>query len=373
MIERITRWLLKCVSMILVFISAVIPFLLLGTAIALEYKGQFIFAYNKCVFFWVLLIIGILTIAFRYLNIYYNENPDNLKSLKAEIRFSLSDGKNAWIFGFGIALIIVAVYLLFSSKNNLYSRYDTIFTIYITILAITLAARVLYKNTAPIIGANELLREMTNDLIRNRHKNPRVWIVYIAPNIGFYRNYLRNPEIFTNKTVKNDSVKNTYTDFFFTLKDVIDRQPREVGLFSYNEDEYRNIYEEYDRVIEESEKNHINEVERKNAAINSAKEIFDLFKNAPRRRAEDINVWEVPKSCPFPAPVFIINDTVYYNSSYGLPTYLIKRNGGPNGKFHMIRGERGYAELITWKYQDAVLASAIIAHLKKMKEEYENE
>jgi hypothetical protein len=352
-------------------------------------------------------IIGILTLILWIWEIYSKHDKSDFNYyVKSPFSFVFRSAGNAWAYGVAFATVVTGIYLIFRGENSdLHLRFEAIFSIYFGILVITLAVESLYRRVAPLIGADNLLVEVIKDLNRRRPHHPRVWLVYIAPNIGFYRNYLDDPSVAEDPL--SELKQNVFNLFLRALEKAIRTPIKDRCLICYDERWFRSIYEAYDNDLSSkfslpTEK----KSERLSKAEDTAKLIVKIFEDGNRSDGQDTTdatgqatqatldegssaenrVVRIKPGEQFPQSVIVINNVVYFISSYGLPMCLPKNHSesvkeptsgessGENNQyeFKVIEAEGELADLISWRREDATLAKTVIAHLTEVRKRINN-
>src|SRR5690606_16871811 len=114
----------------------------------------------------------------------------SLRELGDEIRYMFKHGTLAWIFGAGMAYILIAVYIIIPNDSfDPRSFYTFGLSAFIGTVGSGLVIRSLYRDLAPITDVDRLLFYIIRDIDNLRTKGlEKVTIVYPALNIGDWRN-----------------------------------------------------------------------------------------------------------------------------------------------------------------------------------------
>ena len=302
---------------------------------------------------WLIIGLGGLLIIIRALKVLFFDNEE-FKDIKHEIRFIWYHAKTAWSVGAGLACIFTGTYFLISANNALHDRYDAIFGIFVSALGITLAAHVLYRNMAPILGTNKLLDSIVEDL-KNCPEHSEIWLVYPALNIGFYRALVNKEGVWDDK-IDDFLITHRCGKFHRTLRESLEDKHLKAKAITYPKNEYRKLYETYDKMISSEGSVNGYYVDK---CTKSAEKLIDLFEFNKSPNIEYIPL--APDQ--FPQHVIVIGIVVYIIVSYGIPIY--NRN---LISFIPITGEHEPADLLTWRREDAELARTICDHLRKLTE-----
>ena len=353
-------------TLFIIFCVIIIPIVLLWIGLELSntskktFITQFIIIQENW-WKWSIIFSGFLVIVFRavVVKIY---DKEELKDIIAEIKFITSHAKTAWSIGAGLACIITGIFFFIPTGNGLHERFGTIFGIFVSVLGITLAVHVLYRQMAPIIGTTKLLDSLIKDL-ENCSQQTSIWLVYPALNIGFYR-ALKNGENVWKET-DNFNYKHTCGQFHRTLQHTLqDKDPKAIAI-TYPEDKYDELYVTYDEMIRSDVKDE-DRAAMVEKCVKSSQRLIEIFKEEGNRKNQNIKFVEIDPD-KFPQHLVIIGDIVYFIVSYGLPLY-----NHETGEFIPIKGEHKPADLLTWRREDSVLAQTITAHLEKSIDQFPN-
>lgn len=294
---------------------------------------------------WQVSIIGIgaLVILLRFFYV-LGEGNDEFGDLQAELKFLFLGATSAWSFGGGLACILTAIFFLFPVNGAWYERYTAGLSIYISILGVVLGVHAFYRRTAPITDLNHLLKALTEDLenlIGNKEENEssseRLWIVYPALNLGYYRN------------MNNLRVYNRYKDAVIRCATHLKANAYAI---TFQENLYQPLYECYDKSLN----NGIIDAGRVKKGVDDAKDFVGRFKGTDAVATGKVYGLD-PIS--FPPHVFIVGDITYLLMSYGVPIY----DPESSEKFRAIEGEK-FAKILAFRRDDPSLAVLISDHLK---------
>ena len=310
--------------------------------------------------FWIRLIILIVGIVLLTGWLLYNISK-NSHVLLSRLHFLFVNAKSAWILGFGFSFLAIGLYLFFPTQGQLHARYDTIFGIFTTILAFTVASSILYRQMSPIIGTEDLISEICND-IKNLDKEKNVVFVYRALNIGFYRDLIPTNKVWSSSTFKDGHPLEKFNNTILT--ELEKKSPKLALAVTYDENMTKGLYHAYDKIKRKSlnGKIELNEIETLDACVKSARKLMIAFDNP------DNNFRHVTfHPTRFPNDVFIIGDYVYITTSYGMPVF-----DNTKQSFDEESLEKEVAELVTWRRKDPILAKSIIRHLENQIKQEEN-
>ncbi len=334
-------FLIRNFDLFLIFIASLaVPFRMMWIAIDMLFVRNP--KYWPPVYAQWLIGIGLATIIIHFLYLLLNtlNDKDNyFQSIFTKISY-LIQARSAWGIGSSLACLLIGIYLLFPSDENLATRFQGALSIYFSAISTTLIVDIFYEKLAPITDVDKLLRSIILDLsICNENSN--VWFVYPALNIGYYRALKK-----LDKDDEQDSPlpeDHIYSEFrkAFISKIVHLRKARAI---TYPVNLYHSFYYRY----EEKHNTNIND-KRVTACVNEAKILFDNSK---------LKTTEI-QPVGFPQHIIIIGDWVYTIMSYGLPTY-----DAADGKFK--GGENHLASLLVYRKKDPTLAKQISGHLEEL-------
>jgi hypothetical protein len=300
---------------------------------------------------WIPFSLGLLSIAIRLLHLFLS-GKDQFNSLWAEFRF-LTQAQSSWSLGSGIACMAIGTFFLFPSDSNLASRFEASLGLYTGILGATLAINAFYRQTAPITDADSLLKNLNYDLNACPDRS-KIWFVYPALNIGYYRSL---QEAGINREDIDHRLPNNcpYEDFRVALRRRATRLGRDrVTAVTYPSSLYKVLYQRYEENIHGS--SNINS-DRVNGCAEEAQSLTG-----------DFTTKELSPEA-FPQHVIIIGDVVYTVMSYGLPIYKPDPqspddpiNNVWGGKF--VAGEPQPASLLVYRREDPILSKLISNHLE---------
>jgi hypothetical protein len=182
----------RFVSVLAVFVSVpVIGLIALGYK---DYKGGgtewYHFSFRTIGI--ILIMAGGITL-FSYLFYIWKlrKKESEFQHLWGEIKFVAFQTHYLWILALSIGCLLAGIRLLIPvDPLHLHERYESIIGTYITVFVAVLGVKFLYRETAPIVEVDHLLRSLINDL--NRHIDAdKLWVVYPALNIGYYRHHYK--------------------------------------------------------------------------------------------------------------------------------------------------------------------------------------
>lgn len=293
---------------------------------------------------------GLILIIWLIININNNSHV-----LLNQIHFLFCNAKSAWILGFGLSFVAIGLFLFFPTNGQLFERYDTIFGIITTIFAFTLATSILYKQMSPIIGTEELINYIIED-IKSLEKGKNIVLVYKALNIGFYRDLVPVNRVWDNNSFIDGHPLDRLNSLFFDL--LRKKAPKLALAITYDVNMVRELYVAYDNmkrpILNGNIKlDHNATIE---ACVHSANELLLRFNSTePESPFKHATIHPTR----FPNDVFIIGDYVYITTSYGMPVFDTE-----NEKFDETTMENEVAELVTWRRKDPILAKSIVKHLQ---------
>jgi len=323
-----------------------------------------------------LIVLGIIVIGIQIILI----DKEEFLDFKAECKFMFLHATTAWTVGGGLACFLTGGYLLFVSTGGLHDHYNTGLSIYMGIIGATLAVHAFYRHTAPIIEMNFLLRRLVDDL-KNAGVDDRLWIIYPAMNIGYYR----NREDSTGDLPSN----HIYNQFKTELGNCAKRLKSNATALTYPRDLYELLFECYIKHLQNNKlkngkpktDNEINCIIT--ACVTEAGECLEEFvahegyyKYKIEKYGKHVEV--MPRE--FPQHMIIIGHVVYSIMSYGLPLYKPDMKNPDNekskefhGRFEPIEHEKKPVSLLVYRREDATLAESLDEHLKRFIEHIESE
>jgi len=267
--------------------------------------------------------------------------------LLGEIKFVAFQSDYLLVLAGGVACFLVGLRLIIPvDTHHLYERYESIVHTYIAVFIAVIGIKLLYRKMAPIVEVDHLLRMLIDDL--NRHVDAdRLWVVYPALNIGYYRHHLRLGK------VGDDDLCEQYKD---AQKKCAGRLKQKARAITYPRDMYSPLYRCYDKMINGTEN-----AERIDACVADAEDFVNNFtEQKPIQRGELHPI----SPDQFPPHVIVIGNIVYMIMSYGLPIY------DPQTKsFRQIgqgSGKEKLADLLVYRRNDPETADVISKHLEEI-------
>lgn len=351
------------ISLLTIFCVIVVPLFLLSVGLWISNENSSISFLTNSIWKWILICTGFSLLILHYSYLYFFD-MDEFKAINKEIHAILIDCKTAWCFGGSIASIITGVYFFIPSNSQLHARFDTVFGIYLGVLAVTFGVHIIYKTMAPIVGTSQLLEKILDD-IRFMNNNSSLYIVYPALNIGFYREFVKSPNTIWNKNYEIFGKNTVFDKIRKEIKDAIQFKDVEAKALTYPRSKYEALFVEYHTNNKNNKKN--KKIFRNlsdSDVINACRASADLLANTiltgkPKNQHDDYLIQCDPSK--FPQQVIIIDNIVYIIVSYGLPIYNSEDN-----KFYSMSEEKSVAELITWRREDEILANTIKNHIEKL-------
>jgi hypothetical protein len=308
----------------------IVPLYLLIYGINLKFRFPPIYA---C----IPLFIGLLTLAIHIIYLALDRRSHLRKLWNQAI--TILQARSALSIGSGLACLVVGGYFLFPSDSNLASRYQGALGLYLSTLGTVLAIDIFYNKLAPITDMDTLLETISSDL-ESHPDNTRLWFVYPAINIGYYRTL----EQCGLDDEQSDSIEpgKAYSIFRDALKEKVNRSKKvKPKAITFPLDLYKSLYDRYERVhydIQNPRDTRIKECEKEARGLVSG---FDVKEISPEK---------------FPQHIIIIGNIVYTVMTYGFPNY-----DSTNKKF--TEGEAELASLLVYRRDDALLANIISSHL----------
>jgi hypothetical protein len=334
---RILANLVAKLDLILVFVaSGFVPIFLLTFGIHLRYRNPPFYA-------WIPLIIGLLTLFIHILYLAL-ERRDQLHGLWIEL-MSILRVRSAWSIGSGLACLVIGIYFFFPSDSNLANRYQGALGLYLGTLGTTLAIDIFYKKTAPITDIYTLLETILSDLVNSCPDNSRLWFVFPALNIGYYRTLDKCQIEDERNGEMNDN--EIYYKFRKEFKEKVRRLGKKSNAkaITYPISLYEPLYSRY----EDSHRPKTIQNSRKARIDGCADDAEGLA------RTEGLIIREIAPEI-FPQHVIIIGDIVYTVMSYGLPIY-------DSATSSFTGGEEALVSLLVYRRKDVTLANKISIHL----------
>jgi len=295
---------------------------------------------------WIYLGVGIVTLGSRIIYILARDKEEReFTEFRSEIYFITNYAHSAWSIGASVACILIGLFFLFPVKGDHFERYQGALGLYFAILAITLGIHALYRKEAPILNVSQFLDSAIKDL--DRDKGNRLWIVFPALNIGYYRAY-----------GKYDT---RVTDFKNALSQCALRLRNKAKAITYHPKYYISLFRAYDEMVAGEDK--INKQRISDCAENAYDFIRDFTdptvidpNSSVNRRG---NFYGFPHD-DLPPFVLVIGNIVYFMITYSLPYW-----DEENGKFSYFHSpEHKLVEMIVYRREDEVLARTVVRRLE---------
>lgn len=305
-----------------------------------------------------LVCLGFGVIVYRIIYVFIRDR-DEFLDLFSECKFMFVHATSAWSIGGGLACMLTGVYFFFSSHGNLFERYAGAIGIYITVIGGTLAIHAFYRHTAPITDTDVLLRWLIEDF-KKAEKGGRLWIVYPALNIGYYRN---------RADLKAQLPYNhIFNKFKGGLQNCADRLGPKAVAITFPIQLYEPLFTCYDRMVRVGANGE--SVQCISDTATEARACLERFKgNAVEKFGRHYAI--LPRE--FPQHMVIVGDTVYSIMTYGMPIYQntttnpdVPASGIFHGQFHPIVGENKPVRLLVYRRVDVALADDVCKHLERL-------
>lgn len=289
----------------------------------------------------------ILVILFGIVAIILGNNltkEDTRLEFQRELNFVRSNFIVPLFWGSGIGLIFIAGNGLFFDnighisfiRNNIFS----ISGILLGIISTLVLFKSIFHEIAPIASIEKFLRMASQDLEEKRYsKDGRVWLVYPALNIGYYREQI-------------DAVPlNYYSEFMTSLNYARDNPKVDVNVVTFPVNLYEKLFEKY--IDKNTDSKSVENVQK---CTNEANAIFNSFKEKNHTNCKIHNI----EPHKFPDHFLIIDNKVYLINTFGLPEY------NPDTKdFIKIddtkeNSKEKLAKVYIYKQEDKILADLLI-------------
>jgi hypothetical protein len=312
---------------------------------------------------WFLIGGGAAVIVWRLLFVWLRDR-DELLDLWSECKFMFIHATTAWSVGGGLACIFTGGYFLFTSNNSLFERYEGAFGIYVSVIGATLAIHAFYRHTAPIMDMDVLLRRLIDDLKEAEKDQSRLWIVYPALNLGYYRNREQ-----LRAELPDDNICKLFKK---ALQDCAQKLGSRAIAITFPKELYEPLFTSYDKMIRQGKKAVASKTDP-NCVQDCVQEAMSCLSRFTGNEVEKFG-----RYCPvlpreFPQQMVIVGDTVYSIMSYGLPVYKPNSekpdepaSGKFHGIFHAIEGEHRPVLLLAYRRVDATLAESVSEHLQRL-------
>jgi len=291
-----------------------------------------------------LIAAGIITIGLRISYIIVRDKDEReWEELVAEFKFVFKYAQSAWSIGSGIACILVGAFLFFPVNGQYYERYQGGLGIYLAVLGITLGVHALYRREAPIVNIFYFLDLLINDLLDE--KKDKLWIVFPALNIGYYR---------AIKVEKTDKVER----FKKALGMCAARLQSNAVAITHPQAHYEKLYRAYVRMAvgpsnDERVKERVKECAQN--ASDFLREFVDLDNQGESRRGRFYSA----EPDTLPPTVIIIGSVVYFIITYSMPVF----DKYKNEYSFPTQTEHRPAEVIVYRKDDSFLANSIVQSL----------
>jgi hypothetical protein len=299
----------------------------------------------------LLTLFGTIVVAAYIIYIWSLRKSDSeFQHLIGEIKFVAFQSDYLLVLAGGVACFLVGVrFLIPVDIHHLYERYEATIQTYIAVFLAVLGIKLLYRKMAPIVEVDHLLRMLIDDL--NRHIDAdRLWVVYPALNIGYYRHHLRLGK------VGDEDLCEQYKD---AQRKCAGRLKQKARAITYPKTMYSPLYTCYDRMI-----NGAASTERVEDCVADAEDfVNDFTEQKPTQRGV---LYEIPPD-QFPPHVIVIGNIVYMIMSYGLPIYEPQTGFRPIGEG---KGKDKLADLLVYRRNDPETADVISKHLEEIIKRY---
>jgi hypothetical protein len=330
-------------------VSFVVPIILLVVGLR---KGGLSITWQR----W-LLFGGIGVILWR-LFVVWLKDRDELLDVWSECKFMFIHATTAWSVGGGLACILTGIYFLFTSNGSLFERYAGALGIYVSVIGASLAIHAFYRHTAPITDMDVLLRRLIEDF-KEAEKESRLWIIYPALNLGYYRNRQQ-----LRAELPDDHICKLFKK---ALGDCAQKLgPRRAVAITFHKGLYEKLFVCYDKMIRP--KNGKPDPDCVKHCTEEALSCLRHFVGWPEEKL-GFHCQILPRE--FPQQMVIVGDIVYSIMSYGLPIYKPNQQSDDplsdmfHGDFHAIEGEHKPVLLLAYRRVDATLADSVSDHLRR--------
>lgn len=269
---------------------------------------------------------------------------DTRLEFQRELNFVRSNFLVPLFWGSGIGLIFIAGNGLFFEnsggtsfiRNNIFS----ISGILLGIISTLVLFKSIFHEIAPIASIEKFLRIASQDLEEKRYsKDGRVWLVYPALNIGYYREQI-------------DAVPlNYYSEFMTSLNYARDNPKVDVNVVTYPVELYQKLFEKYIDATTDSKS-----TENITKCTNEANAIFNSFKEKNHTNCKTHNI----EPHKFPDHFLIVDNKVYLINTFGLPEYNPDTKDFTKIDSGKENSKEKLAKVYIYKQEDKILADLLI-------------
>ena len=214
-----------------------------------------------------LFVCGVVVLVTRGLFLAADRERHEWYDLKAEFKFAILHAGSGWSFGIGLASIIAALYFALPQAKA-HERFGTAFAFYFGVLGLTMAIHAFYRQYAPITNLDFLLSRLITDL-RDEDRCYRLYIVYPALNIGYYRHRLAAKD-------PNLSNEDLFSKFDRALRESAPYCRGRVRLVTYPLTEYEKLYVAYAKMAS-TDPNNPELIFANDATTNAAQVVEDVI------------------------------------------------------------------------------------------------
>jgi hypothetical protein len=308
--------------------------------------------YQKILSVVFILILGLIYILWGI----FETKKDSKLEVQRELNFLRTNFKFPLLWGSGIALIFIAGNgLLYEGSDNISFIRSNIFNISGILLGIVstlILFRSIFQEIAPLVSIEKFLYEATRDLESKRYsRTGRVWLVYPALNIGYYREQI------------DEVPQRHYSEFTSALSHAKDNPKVDVTVVTYPINLYSKLYKTYIEMNggDSTDPN----IEK---CVNEANSIINAFKD---KQHSNCNTFEIEPH-KFPSHFLIVDNTVYLINTFGMPEYDIENKTFISPE-QIENSKEKLAKVYIYKQDDKILADLLIEKFNSQHSNKKNE
>lgn len=285
--------------------------------------------------------IGIISFI---LNNYFTKE-DDINEFKREIEYLKNNIWTPLFWGGGLALIFISVNALFYEGENNFVEANIfeISSILIGTISTIIIFRGIFQGIAPISSIERFLLLAAEDLKRKRYdRTGRVWLIYPALNIGYYREQI-------------DEVPTKHYSEFKESLNIVKNNPKvQLTVVTFPSNLYKPLYQEYVKMNNKPEDD-----PNIDKCVNEALDIFNSCSNGNHSNctSKEVSPEKFPNHC------LIVDNVVYLINTFGLPDYNPSDN-----KFHPLNNTENHkeklAKVFIYRQEDKILADLLIDKIK---------
>ncbi len=249
---------------------------------------------------------------------------------------------DAGAVGIGLSFCLISAAIAVAEGASVLDLTAAIVTIFVGLLGAMFGINALYWRNAPFRDLFRLMRSIESDLrqLPEGGESSRLWIVYQALNIGYYRC------TFDNKGQRTD-FHSRYWNLHASIMSAAGSLQEKARAVTYDPASYKEYFTAYLEPLLNGKVL----LECAAACAQEAQSFRDQFKQ------EGGQHYSVQRADEFPSETILIGNTVYFIVTHGLPRL-------ENGKFESSRGSKSTAVVLAYRHENPELANLVESFLK---------